>query len=218
MTENNNNKSLVLSPDTEALEKAAHLMVTGDISKMTMVEKAGFLTTLAKALNLSPFPRPFELIPGRNGKEIIYANKSCTDQLRKIYGVSVEITYAGPLMIGETANPNVFIVRAKATDKDGRTDESVGSVSLAGLGPEDLANATMKCETKAKRRVTLSVCGLNFLDETEVIGQSWNGNQKVSTLPGPRMINPGVATHTTGPVIGTIVESNEGGLPPIKIE
>ncbi len=26
----------------------------------------------------------------------------------------------------------------------------------------------MKCETKAKRRATLSICGLGFLDETEI--------------------------------------------------
>src|SRR5690606_24912460 len=30
-----------------------------------------------------------------------------------------------------------------------------------------LANAYMKAETKAKRRVTLSICGLGWLDETE---------------------------------------------------
>jgi hypothetical protein len=30
-----------------------------------------------------------------------------------------------------------------------------------------LANALMKAETKSKRRVTLSICGLGFLDETE---------------------------------------------------
>jgi hypothetical protein len=31
-----------------------------------------------------------------------------------------------------------------------------------------LANALMKAETKAKRRATLSICGLGMLDETEV--------------------------------------------------
>jgi len=36
------------------------------------------------------------------------------------------------------------------------------------MNAEDKANAIMKCETKAKRRVTLSICGLGFLDETEV--------------------------------------------------
>ena len=33
---------------------------------------------------------------------------------------------------------------------------------------EARANAILKCVTKAKRRVTLSLCGLGFLDEEEV--------------------------------------------------
>jgi len=41
-------------------------------------------------------------------------------------------------------------------------------VPIQGLKGLDLANAFLKCETKAKRRVTLSICGLNMLDETEV--------------------------------------------------
>jgi hypothetical protein len=49
----------------------------------------------------------------------------------------------------------------------------VGAVSLLDkygklLPPEELANAFMKAETKAKRRVTLSICGLGFLDESEI--------------------------------------------------
>lgn len=220
----NTEETALVPAQDQSLEKAAHLMVTGDISKMTMVQKADFLTQLAKAYGLSPFPRPFELIPGRNGKEIIYANKSCTDQLRKIYGVSLEIVYAGVFKIGETENPSVYTVRARATDKEGRTDESVGSVSIAGLGPEDLANATMRCETKAKRRVTLSVCGLSFLDESEVIGQGWNGNQSRSQpLSAPRQINPGSPTSTTQPIINaTIVESKSEpsnvALPPLGVK
>jgi len=41
-------------------------------------------------------------------------------------------------------------------------------VSIAGLRGEAASNAVMKAVTKAKRRVTLSICGLRFLDETEV--------------------------------------------------
>ncbi len=48
-----------------------------------------------------------------------------------------------------------------------RTDESIGAVPLP-TSPADKANAMMKAETKAKRRVTLSICGLGMLDETEI--------------------------------------------------
>ncbi|PEE97808.1 hypothetical protein CON21_26190 [Bacillus thuringiensis] len=36
------------------------------------------------------------------------------------------------------------------------------------LSPVQLAHALMTCETKAKRRATLSLCGLALMDETEV--------------------------------------------------
>jgi hypothetical protein len=44
----------------------------------------------------------------------------------------------------------------------------MGAVSIAGLKGDALVNATLKAITKAKRRVTLSICGLGMLDETEI--------------------------------------------------
>ena len=57
---------------------------------------------------------------------------------------------------------------AQAEDKTGRCDESTGIVNITGLKGTDLANELMKAETKAKRRVTLSICGLGMLDESEI--------------------------------------------------
>lgn len=51
---------------------------------------------------------------------------------------------------------------------DGRTDESIGAVPIKGLQGEAMAIALMKGETKAKRRVALSICGLGFIDESEI--------------------------------------------------
>src|SRR5690606_36178675 len=84
------------------------------------------------------------------------------DHLRAVNGVSVEIPG------GERLDNGSYVVTARARDKHGRTDEAIGAVSIAGLKGDALANAIMKCETKAKRRVTLSICGLGWLDETEV--------------------------------------------------
>jgi hypothetical protein len=94
-------------------------------------------------------------------KLILYALKAATEQLRMIHGVSItEVTSQN---IGD-----VFVVTAKAQNRDGRTDASTGAVAIGNLKGESLANALMKSETKAKRRVTLSICGLGMLDETEV--------------------------------------------------
>jgi hypothetical protein len=60
-----------------------------------------------------------------------------------------------------------YVVTARATTPI-RQDESIGAVNIAGLKGDVRANAMMKAETKAKRRVTLSICGLGMLDETEV--------------------------------------------------
>ena len=45
----------------------------------------------------------------------------------------------------------------------------MGVVSITGLKGENLANAMMKAETKAKRRATLSICGLGWMDEVEAL-------------------------------------------------
>jgi hypothetical protein len=47
-------------------------------------------------------------------------------------------------------------------------DEAVGAINVKGKGGDDLANALMKAETKAKRRVTLSIAGLGMTDESEL--------------------------------------------------
>ena len=49
-----------------------------------------------------------------------------------------------------------------------RVDEDMGGVVVKGLKGDNLINARLKAVTKAKRRVTLSICGLGFLDENEV--------------------------------------------------
>ena len=41
-------------------------------------------------------------------------------------------------------------------------------MAIAGLKGDALANGLMKAETKAKRRCTLSLCGLGMLDESEI--------------------------------------------------
>ena len=55
-----------------------------------------------------------------------------------------------------------------ATDQLGRIDEDMGFAKIAGLKGDMLGNAMLKATTKAKRRVTLSMCGLGMLSEDEI--------------------------------------------------
>jgi len=63
---------------------------------------------------------------------------------------------------------DILCMTARVRDRSGREDIATGAVNTKGLAGEALANGYMKCETKAKRRATLSICGLAMLDETEI--------------------------------------------------
>ncbi len=151
--------AFVQNPDPDALQS---VLAMGDLSKITAQQRLQFLAAMCRSIGLNPLTQPFEFV-SLSGKLRIYARKDCTEQLRKIHDVSVEI-------VNREWQSDLYIVTARARMANGRQDESIGAVSIAGKKGEDLANATMKAETKAKRRVTLSICGLGFLDESEMEG------------------------------------------------
>jgi hypothetical protein len=136
------------------------VIVKGDLAKLTPDERVRYYGEVCHSLGLNPLTKPFEYIL-LNNKLTLYALRNCTDQLRTIHGVSVDD-------LAESERDGVFIVTAKVRNRDGRTDIAKGAVAIANLKGDVLANAMMKAETKAKRRATLSLCGLGFLDETEV--------------------------------------------------
>jgi hypothetical protein len=147
----------ILDRQMSAIES---VLVGGDLSKLTPELRVTYYQRVCESLGLNPLTKPFDYIT-LNGKLTLYAKRDCTEQLRKINGVSVRIT-------GREVIEGIYVVTASAKDKSGREDESTGAVNIKGLQGEALANAYMKAETKAKRRVTLSICGLGLLDETEV--------------------------------------------------
>lgn len=136
------------------------LVLRGDLSMMNGQQRVEYYNKFCQSLGLNPLTQPFQIIKFQ-GKEKLYATKDCTEQLRKIHGVGItDVT--------STQLNGVFIVTAKAIDKTGKLDAATGAVNIEGLKGENLANALMKAETKAKRRVTLSICGLGMLDESEL--------------------------------------------------
>jgi len=135
------------------------LVLNGDLSKMSSKQKYEYYTKFCQSLGLNPLTQPFQIISFK-GREVLYARRDATEQLRKIHGVSV-------IEMHNDIKNDVYIVKVKVQDKNGRYDISTGAVNIRGLSGETLANAIMKCETKAKRRATLSICGLGMLDESE---------------------------------------------------
>jgi len=139
---------------------AEKVLVGGDLSKLSSGERLLYVTRLCESLGLNPATRPFEYIT-LQGKLTLYARKDATEQLRKLHNVSIEL-------VRRERIEDVYVVEARGSMPNGRFDTSIGAVTIKGLTGDNLANALMKAETKAKRRVTLSICGLGMLDENEV--------------------------------------------------
>lgn len=149
----------------EAIER---VLVVGDLARLTPDERVSYYRALCSSVGLNPLTKPFEFIT-LNGKLTLYARKDATDQLRANNQVSITI-------VAREVVEGCYVVTARATLPSGRTDESIGACPIEGLKGEARANCLMKVETKAKRRVTLSICGMGLLDETEV-----------ETIPGARV-------------------------------
>ena len=136
------------------------VITKGDLDQLSAQERTRYYVEVCKSVGLNPLTKPFEFIR-LNGKLTLYALRNATDQLRTIHGVSVD-------EIRDRTVEGIIIVTTKVRNKEGRTDVATGAVAIANLRGDVLANAIMKAETKAKRRATLSICGLGFLDESEL--------------------------------------------------
>jgi hypothetical protein len=142
------------------ITKLKNVIMKGDLSQLSDLEKIEHQKNVCESVGLNPLTNPFEYVK-LSGKLTLYAKRDAADQLRQLHGVSITIAH-------QEESEGVYEVKVLAKDKHGRTDEDLGVVTIAGLRGEARANAIMKAITKAKRRVTLSICGLGFLDETEV--------------------------------------------------
>ena len=160
----------------DAIERA---LMDGDLSTLTQDEKLAHYQSVCQTIGLNPLTKPFQYIT-LNGKLQMYALKGATDQLRKIYKIDCEI-------VKTETKADLYIVQVKVKDKTGRTDEDMGFARIEGLKGDALGNAMLKAVTKAKRRATLSMCGLGMLDEDEVKsinedkGDGW-GKKKETAL------------------------------------
>jgi hypothetical protein len=164
MATNKSNTALAVQNGTSSgmmpAEIAEKVLVGGDLARLTSEERLQYVAHVCESLGLNPATQPFSYIT-LSGKLTLYARKDATEQLRKLHGISITD-------LEERTVQDVYVVKARAVDRTGRTDTARGVVPIKGLQGDNLANALMKAETKAKRRVTLSICGLGVLDESEL--------------------------------------------------
>ena len=136
------------------------VVLQGDLAQLSPTERVQYYRQVCESLGLNPLTQPFAYIR-LNNKLTLYARKDAADQLRALHGVSIT-------NVQQEVINDIYVVTVSASAGDGRTDTDVGAVNIKGLAGDALANAMMKAVTKAKRRVTLSLVGLGWLDETEI--------------------------------------------------
>ena len=135
------------------------IVINGDTSKLSQQQKVDYYRLFCERVGLDPLSQPFKLLR-LNGREVLYCDRTGAQQLNKIHKVSHEIKAR------ETVN-GCYVVTVQASTPDNRRTESIGAVPIDNLKGDQLCNAMMKAETKAKRRSTLDLLGLGILDETE---------------------------------------------------
>lgn len=159
-----------------APEIVANIVTTGDISQLSAQQRVSYYNYRCQQAGLDPAAKPFDILK-LNGKTVLYANASCTQQLCGIHKLAVSITAREKV-------DDIYTVCARVTSPDGRASENMGAVPTGGLKGEALANAMLKAVTKATRRTVLSHLGLGMLDETEV--QTIPGAQTQEYAADPR--------------------------------
>jgi hypothetical protein len=160
---------------TESSAILERVLAVGDLAQLTPSERNQYYNAVCRSTGLNPLTRPFEYVK-LSGKLVLYARRDAADQLRKLNGVSLRI-------VRQETIQDLFVVTVEAKDANNRVDTDLGAVAISGLRGEALANAMLKACTKAKRRVTLSICGLGLPDESELPDVPGGQRQEWSETP-----------------------------------
>ncbi len=152
------------------------VLIRGDLTPLTAQQRVEYYKAVCKSLGLNPLTGPFGYILFKEteaapAKLVLYAKKDCAEQLRKLHKVAVV-----PGTTKREVTEDFATTELALMDNTGRTDTATGIVYLwkkydnksYRLTGQKLGDAIMKSETKAKRRGTLSICGLGILDEMDL--------------------------------------------------
>ncbi len=168
---------------TEDLEAA---LTTGDVAKLPAATRIRYLIALCHSSGLSPLTRPFILLKTQSGEMQWYGTVQAAEALRARHRISVRV-------LSRERLDDLFAVTVAASLPDGRTEESVGIVEVSQLKGKALADAMMKAESKAKRRVTFALVGLGLPLADEDAGHpvrlDWQTGEVLDDPP-PRRLPP----------------------------
>ncbi len=177
------NLAVIRSAEPPLSDAVVLAMAAQNLASLSPAQQVEAIRAICAAINVPAALSPIMLLP-TDDRLVPYVTAAGTNNVRDRRGISI--------VIGDRRElDGIYFVTARATTPDGRTDESTGAVPLVKqdgewkttdsgkkyfspngkflpLAPADRANAIMKAETKAKRRVTLSIAGIGFMDESEI--------------------------------------------------
>lgn len=142
-----------------------------DTRQLTGAQRRALLASLHHQLGLNPLSGAVMFLL-TNGRETLYVKKEGTDQIARREKLTRE-TLKGPC-VETMEGVKVVICQVCVKHPDGRAETCTATLPFSAGG---LVNDLMKVETKAKRRATLSLCGLGMLAEDEI-----------ETIPGARTV------------------------------
>lgn len=140
---------------------------TGDLSTLPEAEQDRVLVKMCAHYGLDPILRPFCIIPAQ-GKKIWYPTKAATDMVASRDALTrkfKERRIDKELMICEiimeiTDGKRIEEGTAVVSLGEFVRDPKSGQITEQMMRGEAVANAIMRCETKAKRRATLAWFGM----------------------------------------------------------
>jgi hypothetical protein len=213
--------------------------MAGDLSKLTPADRTQYYLALCQSIGLNWLSRPFIVMKTQDGSMQWYATVGCAEQLRKRDRVSMRIVSR------EHTADGMYIVTVEASTPDGRVEQAQGIVALAEprmvwkknaqgdsikveektssgepilvpLTGKARENAFLRCESKAKRRATLAICGLGLHVAEAESGQEVRFDPQTGALEEPSQeAEPAPAPQPVGReqaqrLIGEMFDRSEG--------
>lgn len=133
------------------------LITKGDLNGLSNEQVLQVYIARCDAIGVDARTQPFDVLTFQ-GKKQLYPNARLAEQLISQYGLSVDKVRE------ETTPDGIRLVEVKVYDGK-RSVTASAALNVATLKGEQLANAWMKCETKATRRGVLRFCGLGAMAE-----------------------------------------------------
>ena len=203
---------------TDELTQIESVLVAGDLARLNDDQRLEYYQRLCESLGLNPLTQPFQYLV-LSGKLVLYATKSCTEQLRQLHGVS--ITGVTSAQVGD-----VYIVTATAQDRSGRTDCATGAVAIAGLEPDPSGAGDIHLAPRVKvgevvRGPRRPVERLHVGDELDQIARHEPGRQphvpqELHHQPGRIAARTGSAVERLFGCLNARLEANEIADAPLK--